>query len=114
MTNIRSVAVNVHVDDLDAAIPLYQQLGAVESVSRFGYQDLQLARVGPFLLISGNVGNHPPQAATMVVASLHLVRAALDAAGAEIIEGPSQVPNGTRLVARHPDGSIFEYIQPPE
>jgi hypothetical protein len=27
------------------------------------------------------------------------------------LEAPSQVPNGTRIVARHPDGSVFEYMQ---
>jgi hypothetical protein len=35
----------------------------------------------------------------------------LDGAGGQIIEGPSPAPNGDRLIARHPDGSIFEYIE---
>ncbi|MGW7605424.1 VOC family protein [Streptomyces antimycoticus] len=36
----------------------------------------------------------------------------LGKAGAEILEAPNEVPNGTRIVARHPDGSVFEYMQP--
>jgi hypothetical protein len=27
------------------------------------------------------------------------------------IEGPSPAPNGDRLIARPPDGSVFEYIE---
>lgn len=27
------------------------------------------------------------------------------------VEGPAAAPNGDRMVARHPDGSVFEYIE---
>ena len=27
------------------------------------------------------------------------------------IEGPAPAPNGARLIARHPDGSVFEYLE---
>jgi predicted enzyme related to lactoylglutathione lyase len=52
------------------------------------------------------------QAATVVVESLEPVLEALKTAGAELLEAPNEVPNGTRIVARHPDGSVFEYMQP--
>ena len=29
----------------------------------------------------------------------------------EVVEGPAPAPNGARLIARHPDGAVFEYIE---
>jgi predicted enzyme related to lactoylglutathione lyase len=48
------------------------------------------------------------------VADLAPVVAALTRAGGEIVEGPAPAPNGARLIARHPDGAIFEYIETAE
>jgi predicted enzyme related to lactoylglutathione lyase len=111
MSNIRAMVANVEVDDLEAALPLYQSLAEDEAVKRFSYQDLELALIGPFLLISGAIKKHVSQVATVVVESLDPVLKALDAAGAEILEGPDQTSNGTRFVIRHPDGVVFEYMQ---
>jgi len=52
------------------------------------------------------------QTATVIVDSLDPVLKALGNAGAQVLEGPEEVPNGTRILARHPDGSAFEYLQP--
>jgi predicted enzyme related to lactoylglutathione lyase len=52
------------------------------------------------------------QTATVVVDSLDPVLDALRKAGGELLEAPNEVPNGTRIVARHPDGAVFEYMQP--
>jgi hypothetical protein len=54
MSNISGVVARVFVDDLDTAIPLYQQLAQTTAVNRFGFRDVQLAQVGPFLLLSGD------------------------------------------------------------
>jgi hypothetical protein len=54
MSNISGVVARVFVDDLDAAIPLYQQLAQTTAVNRFGFRDVRLAQVGPFLLLSGD------------------------------------------------------------
>jgi hypothetical protein len=86
MTNIRGVLARVFVSDLDAVLPLYSELAGTTEVRRFGFRDVELAQVGPFLLLAGNTG-------------------------AEVVEGPSAAPNGARLIARHPDGSVFEYIE---
>jgi predicted enzyme related to lactoylglutathione lyase len=48
---------------------------------------------------------------TVQVTSLGPVLAALESAGGEVIEDPAPAPNGTRLIARHPDGAVFEYIE---
>ncbi|MET7739179.1 VOC family protein [Streptomyces sp. NPDC005385] len=112
MSNIQAMIVNVRVDDLEASLPLYKELAGDVEVMRFPYEDMNLALVGPFLLISGPHEKHTPQHATILVESLPLVVDALAKSGAEIVDEPSEVPNGTRLVARHPDGAVFEYLQP--
>jgi hypothetical protein len=47
-------------------------------------------------------------AVSVIVDSVDSVLKVLNGSGAEVLE----VPNGTRIVARHPDGSVFEYLQP--
>jgi predicted enzyme related to lactoylglutathione lyase len=110
VTNISQVLARVFVSDLDAAIPLYEELGQARA-ERFGFRDVELARVGPFLLLAGDTAAYRDRTATIQVASLAPVLAALEAAGGEVIEGPASAPNGARLIARHPDGAIFEYIE---
>jgi hypothetical protein len=111
-SNIRTMIANVKVENLDDAIPLYQDLAGDMEVRRFPYRELELALVGPFLLYSGPLEKYVSQNATVIVESLTPVLDALDKADAEILEAPNEVPNGTRIVARHPDGSVFEYMQP--
>jgi predicted enzyme related to lactoylglutathione lyase len=111
MTNIIAVLARVYVSDLDAAIPLYQELTEAVDVSRFMFRDVQLARVGPFLLLAGNTAAYQDRVATILVSELPSVITAIEDAGGQIIEGPSAAPKGPRLVVRHPDGSVFEYIE---
>jgi predicted enzyme related to lactoylglutathione lyase len=110
MANISKVLARVFVPDLDAALPLYEELAQAEA-ERFAFRDVELARVGPFLLLAGNIAAYRDRTATIQVASLAPVLAALMSAGGEVIEGPAPAPNGARLIARHPDGAVFEYIQ---
>jgi hypothetical protein len=49
--------------------------------------------------------------ATILVSRLSAVVETIENAGGDLIEGPSPAPNGARLIARHPDGSVFEYIE---
>ena len=110
--NIRAMIANVEVESLEEAIPLYSELAGGVDAIRFPYQDLELALVGPFLLYSGPLEKYVSQTATVLVESLSSVLDVLGRAGAEILEAPNEVPNGTRIVARHPDGYVFEYMQP--
>lgn len=110
MANITKVLARVFVSDLDAAIPLYEELAQARA-ERFGFRDVELARVGPFLLLAGNTAAYRDRTATIQVADLAPVLAALKSAGGAIVEGPAHAPNGARLIARHPDGAIFEYIE---
>jgi predicted enzyme related to lactoylglutathione lyase len=110
MPNISEVLARVFVPDLDAAVPLYEELAQARA-EKFGFRDVELARVGPFLLLAGNTAAYRDRTATIQVASLAPVLAALQAAGGEVVEGPAPAPNGARLIARHPDGAVFEYIE---
>lgn len=109
MSSITVIA-RVFVDDLDQALPLYQRLADTDQVKRFTFRDVELASVGPFLLLSGNTAAYRDRVATLEVADLAPVLAALEQAGAEVVEGPTPTANGARLIARHPDGSVFEYV----
>ncbi|WP_329375371.1 VOC family protein [Streptomyces sp. NBC_01483] len=106
-SNIRAMIANVEVENLEEAVPLYQDLAGDAEVRRFPYRELELALV-PFLLYSGPLEKYVSQNATVIVESLTPVLDTLGKAGAEILEAPNEVPKGTRIVARHPDGSVFE------
>jgi hypothetical protein len=101
------------VDDIDAALPLYVALSGTDEVRRFGFRDVDLAWVGNFLLLSV-----PPDAratyervATLIVNDIAAAAAAVEANGGDVLEGPAEAPNGPRMIARHGDGAVFEYIQ---
>src|SRR5713226_7689874 len=111
MTNINGVLARVFVSGLDAAIPLYQELADAADVNHFTFRDVQLAQVGPFLLLAGNTAAYRDRVATILVEQLGPIITAIENAGGQIVEGPSTAPNGARLIARHPDGSVFEYIE---
>ncbi|MGX1915794.1 VOC family protein [Streptomyces phaeochromogenes] len=111
-SNIRAMIANVEVGNLEDAVPLYPDLAGDAEVRRFPYRELELALVGPFPLYSGPLEKYVSQNATVIVESLTPVLDTLGKAGAEILEAPNEVPNGTRIVARHPDGSVFEHMQP--
>jgi hypothetical protein len=111
MSNIVGVLARVFVDDLNAALELYQRLAGEEEPERFRFRDVELARVGPFLLLAGDTAAYRDRVATILVRDLSPVIDDLRRAGATVLEGPAPAPNGSRLIARHPDGSVFEYIE---
>ncbi|MDQ8047300.1 MAG: hypothetical protein AAGC46_14265 [Solirubrobacteraceae bacterium] len=111
MANILSVLARVYVDDVEVALPLYEQL-ADATPHRFDFRDLRLAVVGPFLLIEGADDEIRSHSATLSVRDLGPVLDALLAAGGEALEGPDDGPNGRRLIARQPHGeTVLEYIE---
>ncbi len=111
MTNINGVLARVFVSGLDAAVPLDQELAGVADVGHFTFRDVQLAQAGPFLLLAGNTAAYRDRVATILAGQPGPVITAVENAGGRIVEGPSAAPNGARLIARHPDGSVFEYIE---
>lgn len=110
--NILGTSLRVCVGDLDHAVAVYERLTGTEAL-RFQRGGVKVAAVGCFFLMSG------PEAelsilrkitATIAVSDVEEALDDLRAVGAEIIAGPVPTPIGRNLVARHPDGSVFEYV----
>lgn len=110
--DILGTSLRVCVDDLEAAVPVYERLTNAEAV-QFEQGPVTVAAVGPFFLMSGPEGHLEVLrkiAATLAVQDVDEALSDLEAVGAEIIAGPRTTPIGRNLVARHPDGSVFEYV----
>jgi predicted enzyme related to lactoylglutathione lyase len=100
------------VDDLESSIPFYERIAAAPAL-RFERGGVKVAAIGFFLLMSG------PQAeldilrkvtATIAVKDVEEAHQDLSTLGAQIIAGPVPTPAGRNMIVRHPDGSIFEYV----
>lgn len=110
--DIQGTSLRVCVNDLDAAVPVYEKLAGAQAV-RFENGPVEVAAVGPFFLMSGPEGHMEVLrkiSATLAVHSVDEALADLQAVGAEVIAGPKPTAVGRSLVARHPDGSVFEYV----
>lgn len=92
MSNLNGVLARVAVPDLDSAIPFYQALAGVTDLRRFSFRDVELAWVGPFLLLSGNTAPYLDRVATILVNDLAPVISAVGDAGGQILDGPSAAP----------------------
>ncbi|MBF8174055.1 VOC family protein [Streptomyces olivaceus] len=110
--DILGATLRIYVDDLDKAIPFYEDLVGGEAL-RFERGGVEAAAIGCFLLMSG------PEAqievlrkvtATIAVSNVEETARVLGSLGADIIAGPVGTPAGRNLIARHPDGAIYEYV----
>ncbi|MBM9618276.1 VOC family protein [Streptomyces zhihengii] len=109
---ILGTTLRICVDDLDTSAAFYERLtGAVPL--RFERGGVSVAAVGCFLLMSG------PEAelevlrkvsATIAVEDVDAAYTTLTGNGAQVIAGPVPTPAGRNLIAVHPDGSVFEYV----
>ncbi|GGS95780.1 MULTISPECIES: VOC family protein [Streptomyces] len=109
---ILGASLRICVDDLEAAIPFYERLTGGRA-SRFGRGDVEVAAVGSFLLMSGPESELEilrRVAATIAVKDVDEAGRLLDELGARIVAGPVPTPAGRNLLAVHPDGSVFEYV----
>ncbi|MFG2603064.1 VOC family protein [Streptomyces sp. NPDC048514] len=109
---IMGASLRICVDDLEAVIPFYESLAGGRAL-RFDRGGVQVAAVGSFLLMSG------PEAeleilrkvtATIAVQDVDEAHRLLTELGARIVAGPVATPGGRNLLAVHPDGSVFEYV----
>ncbi|WP_058042527.1 VOC family protein [Streptomyces roseifaciens] len=110
--NILGTSLRVCVDDLDHAIGVYERLTGAEAL-RFHRGGVAVAAVGCFFLMSGpekELSILRKITATIAVTDVEEALGDLEAVGAQIIAGPVPTPIGRNLVARHPDGSVFEYV----
>ncbi|MFF5757084.1 VOC family protein [Streptomyces longwoodensis] len=109
---ILGATLRVCVDDLEAAVSFYERLTGTPAL-RFARGGVEVAAVGCFLLMSG------PQAelevlrkvaATIAVTDVDEAHKTLTGLGADIVAGPVPTPVGRNLIARHPDGAVYEYV----
>ncbi len=108
--------VYLHPDDFDSTITFYEELFGETSRLRFTYPSagLELAQVASVLLVAGSDealtpfrGSH----LTLLVDDLAAFRDVLLTRGATILDGPQDVPTGMNMHARHPEGTIVEYVE---
>ncbi|PSK88079.1 putative glyoxalase superfamily protein PhnB [Murinocardiopsis flavida] len=102
-------------DGLDTGIAFYERLQDTEADARFSFPAarLRLAVVGAFLLIAGTDEALAPfrsTTGTLLVADVRPYYDRLVAEGAEIVFPLQEVPTGAGFNARHPDGTVVEYV----
>lgn len=111
---VTSMVVRQHVEDLDAAIPVYEQnTGA--SAFRFSFAGVRMASVGSFLLFTGPeevVRRLSAISATLTVDDLDAAVAEAVADGAEVLAPIAATATGHRAVLRQPHGDVYEYLGP--
>ncbi|MBB5955602.1 putative enzyme related to lactoylglutathione lyase [Saccharothrix tamanrassetensis] len=100
---------------LEQAIGFYERLLGVRADLRTPYPEkgLSLATVGAFLLIEGAEETVEPFRAThgtLLVDDVAGYLERLEQEGAEITDPPVDVPTGVGFTARHPDGTVVEYV----
>ncbi|MER6673291.1 VOC family protein [Streptomyces sp. NPDC000983] len=109
---ILGATLRVCVEDLEAAVPFYERLAGGRA-QRFGRGGVEVAAVGCFLLMSGpeeELEVLRKVAATIAVKDVAETRDVLVELGAHVVAGPLATPAGRSLVAMHPDGTVYEYV----
>ncbi|MDR3081458.1 MAG: VOC family protein [Streptomyces sp.] len=109
---ILGATLRICVDDLEASVAFYERLAGARA-QRFERGGVSVAAVGCFLLMSG------PEAeieilrkvtATIAVTDVDEAARVLTDSGARVLAGPMGTPGGRNLIALHPDGSVYEYV----
>ncbi|MER7572198.1 VOC family protein [Streptomyces sp. NPDC057806] len=109
---ILGATLRVCVDDLETAVPFYERLAGGRAL-RFERGGVQVAAVGCFLLMSGPEAELEvlrKVAATIAVKDVVEARDVLVGLGARVVAGPLATPAGRNLIAMHPDGAVYEYV----
>ena len=104
------------LEALDAAVAFHERLIGQPARLRFDYPeyDLKLAQVASILFIAGTQKSLAPFTAThatFMVDDISAFETHLPTVGASIVETAKSVPTGWNMLARHPDGTLVEYVQ---
>ena len=113
---ILKILTRVYVNDIEKAIPFYEELLQTKAGTKFYYAEkkLHIASVGQLLLIGGtdealtNVRDTP---LSFLVDDIHAYKKWLLSNGATIQEDITKVPTGYNMHVRQPDGTIIEYVE---
>ncbi|MER5545497.1 VOC family protein [Streptomyces sp. NPDC001118] len=109
---ILGASLRICVDDLETAVPFYERLAGGRAM-RFERGGVQVAAIGSFLLMSGpeeELEILRKVTATIAVKDVEEAHQVLTGLGARVLAGPVPTPAGRNLLAMHPDGTIFEYV----
>ncbi|HET6360027.1 VOC family protein [Streptomyces sp. NPDC002659] len=109
---ILGTTLRICVDDLEAAAAFYERLTGATPL-RFERGGVSVAAVGCFLLMSGPESELEvlrKVTATIAVKDVDEACATLSEVGARVVAGPVPTPVGRNLIAVHPDGAVFEYV----
>ncbi|MEU5682700.1 VOC family protein [Streptomyces venezuelae] len=109
---ILGTTLRICVEDLESSVAFYERLAGGKAM-RFERGGVSVAAIGCFLLMSGP--EHELEvlrkvSATIAVKDVDEAYMVLNASGARVIAGPVPTPAGRNLIAMHPDGSVFEYV----
>lgn len=104
------------LDRFDEAVAFHETLIGQTARLRFDYPEyqLKLAQVASILFIAGTAESLAPFVAThatFFVEDIESFAAHLPKVGAEVLEPPKPVPTGWNMLARHPDGTLVEYVE---
>lgn len=115
---IRKVLFRLYVQpgNFEKQILFYETVFGERVSIRFHYPEmrLELAKIGPVLLIAGeeeHLSKVNATALTCLVDEIHEAKEILIRNGAELLEDIKPVPTGWNMRVRHPDGTIVEYVQ---
>ncbi|MEU9980944.1 VOC family protein [Streptomyces sp. NPDC050856] len=109
---ILGATLRICVDDLETSVAFYERLTGSRAL-RFERGGVSVAAVGCFLLMSGPESELEvlrKVTATIAVDDVDTAHATLTGVGARVVAGPVPTPAGRNLIAVHPDGSVFEYV----
>ena len=106
----------VFTENVEQSLALLRQLVGYEADLRFAMPEdgLEIVAIGDFCLVGGTAAVLAPLRACqgpLIVDDLAAVTAALLAGGADITKPEATSPSGRYLFARHPDGTLVEYVQ---
>jgi predicted enzyme related to lactoylglutathione lyase len=109
---ILGATLRICVEDLEASVPFYERLAGGRAL-RFERGGVSVAAVGCFLLMSGPESELEvlrKVGATIAVQDVDEAHRVLTELGARVIAGPVATPAGRNLIAAHPDGTVYEYV----
>ncbi|MCU1643300.1 MAG: hypothetical protein JWN03_3575 [Nocardia sp.] len=107
--------IRVSADEFDVTVDYYEKTFGAPSPLRFRYDagGLQIATVGPLVVIGGSQANLAAavrQDVVAMVSSLEEQRAMLPA-DATVQQEPADIPTGRNMFVRNPDGTLFEFVE---
>jgi predicted enzyme related to lactoylglutathione lyase len=113
---IYKILTPIYVNELEKALPFYEELLQTKAGTRFHYAErkLNIAVVGQLLLICGTeeaLAAVRNIALSILVDDIYAYKTWLLDNGAVIQQDITKVPTGYNMLVQQPDGTIIEYVE---